>query len=111
MKLAWQNSEIRRKIIKSQTDAQNRPEVKEKKSRNGKIAQNKLEIAQRKSKFQKGKNNFINKTFEEMQVITNKQSNSHKGKTYSTHIQWHWNRGLINVDCKFCVEQIMKEHS
>ena len=40
-----------------------------------------------------------------------KLADSHKGKTYSAHIRWHWNRGIINVDCEHCIAQIMKEHS
>lgn len=27
------------------------------------------------------------------------------------HTRWHWNRGIINVDCEHCIAQVMKEHS
>lgn len=30
---------------------------------------------------------------------------------YGTHIRYHWNKGVLNVDCQHCIDQVMKEHS
>lgn len=40
-----------------------------------------------------------------------KMIESHLGDNYPIHIRWHFNRGQLNLNCKHCIDQIMKEHS
>jgi hypothetical protein len=75
-----------KQISESNKLTHNRPDMLKKKSEIAKIVMNRPEVKERCSK-------------------------AHKGDNYPAHIRWHFNRGLINVDCQHCIDQIMKEHS
>jgi hypothetical protein len=108
------------KISKSNKIAQNLPNIRKKRSELGFIAQNRPDVRKRNSVSHIGKNNYINKTEEEMAQfkikcteIKNNLSEAEKAKNrsllvesgkYGRHIRWDVKRNIINPDCKFCTE-------
>lgn len=105
-KLEEEKAKINTKNSDSNKIAQNRPDQKKKKSENSKLAWSNPEIRAKRVKAMKGK-----KKSPRSEEHKKKLSLAKIGNTYPNHIKWHWNRGLINVDCKHCIDQIMKEHS
>jgi hypothetical protein len=86
----WADPVFRIKTVNAQTEAQNRPEVRQNNSDIQKIVQNKPEVRN------KTKESWINKSVEE------KEKQADTGR-YTNHIRWDVNRGIINPNCKFCV--------
>ncbi len=92
--------------------AQNRPEVKQKKSESGKISQNKSDAKTKALKSHKGKK--LNKRPEEykrkmseVQIISKnkfekKPAQAIAGK-YAAHIRHHFNRCILNLTCNHCI--------
>jgi hypothetical protein len=112
----FQNTlEFKKKMSEASLISQNKPEQKEKLSKAQKIAQNRPEV------IQKQKDTWHNKSKKEMDAFKKKQSDFQnrpdikKKKSevggYYAHIRHHFNRGMLNLDCKFCIEQVMKECS
>jgi group I intron endonuclease len=120
-----QTEETRNKLSISQKIAQNRPETKAKKSKSEKIAHNKPEVKKKasdKAKLDWADPEYVKKTLaaqsspetkKKHQDYWNNKSDEEKINYggFGRHIRWHWNRGIINVDCEHCIAQIMKEHS
>jgi hypothetical protein len=78
-----------KKLSEVQIIAQNRPETSKKRSESGKISQNRPEVTLKKQET------WANKSDEEKRTIGN----------YGRHIRWDVNRGIINPNCKFCMEE------
>ena len=88
--------EIIEKIVATTKEAMKRPEVRNNWLQNNPSRKNEL-------------NSFYGKRHTD--GSKKKMADSHKGKNYSNHIQHHFNKGILNLDCQHCIEQIMKEHS
>lgn len=82
------SEELKNKISETTKVAMNRPDVKSK-------------IKLNRPDYKGESNPFYKKNHTE--ESKNKMAESHKGNTYSAHIQWHINRGIINPVCKHCV--------
>jgi group I intron endonuclease len=134
LKIALNTPEIRKKRSIFAKVHQNKPEVRAKNSRRMKELRNTPEDRKRNSSAQliawnrpetkkKHKDTWDNRSEEEKDATEKKRAKTWENKSaeekskqadtgiYTNHIRWHFNRGILNLDCKFCIEQIMGEHS
>jgi group I intron endonuclease len=103
----------KRAETKANKSGEEKAESNRKRSESGIISQNKPETKKKLLDI------WVKKSEEEKVGISRKQSESNKiaqnrpevklrqsehGK-YAMHIRWHKNRGIINPDCKFCINQ------
>lgn len=130
----FSTAEIRKKKSESAIKAHKRPEVKKRHKEALKISQNRPETkikigkahlgsirsAESKKKSSESAKISMNtpetkKKVCEAQKIAQNNPYTKKKKSdsqrYAMHTHYHWNCGIINVDCRHCIDQIMKEHS
>lgn len=92
-------------------------------SESQKIAQNKPETVRKRAKSMLGNTNSVGRKHpEEMKKKISESNkitkNNPKDKPFqiangrhAAHIKNHFNKGILNLDCQHCIDQIMKEHS
>jgi group I intron endonuclease len=103
MKEAQNRPETIKKQVESHIGLHRTEEEKKKMGKIQEVVQMRPEVRDKKAKAMIG--------FKHTEEEKKKRSEAHKGNNYHTHIQWHFNRGMLNVECQHCIEQVMKEHS